>query len=365
MYESVGDGAFQAFTLYAEDEANTVIDSILYGESLNKAFEIRRHIRDQRRRGNPGSYAFGEFLGTVPTLLVPGGLGSSAARAAAAQGMSRTVQVGRGLIAAVETGIPMVAAEGFFQSDGSLNERLRAAGGAVVIGGVFYVGFRFIRLLTRGLAYIVTRGPSRTRIPARIQQVTEETQEHLSDRQRQASRSEPDAARGGRANAPSTNPGEVRIGRVTEDDDLRDYLTRELGSGATSIDQAAPRRRHGLYERYIRNVLHPNRGAPVRRPSPTGARRYRNADHALSREFPEEAKYTSNWSTSPYNPAAPRTSRQRDAIDHMLSQAEDYSLSSKEVIYYSNSMELIEYWSRDFSSRGWNNISWVHAPSRL
>jgi hypothetical protein len=74
-----------------------------------------------------------------------------------------------------------------------------------------------------------------------------------------------------------------------------------------------------------------------------------------------EAKFVKDWALSIRNPASPigkSLFAQAEQL-RMLQQAKMYSSAFDEVIYVSNSMELIGYYSRVFADNGLTNIRFI------
>jgi RHS repeat-associated protein len=92
------------------------------------------------------------------------------------------------------------------------------------------------------------------------------------------------------------------------------------------------------------------------------------ADHAMSQngvEIAVEAKYVGNWSTSIRNPRSPLARGDYGSFgrniakaerEKMVMQARRYSAYFDEVIYHSNSPELIRYYSRLFRHYNLSNV---------
>jgi hypothetical protein len=74
-----------------------------------------------------------------------------------------------------------------------------------------------------------------------------------------------------------------------------------------------------------------------------------------------EAKFTENWANSLRNPASP-IGNAPFAVEEqarMLSQARAYSAAFDEVIYHSNSPELIAYYTTVFQNAGITNFRFI------
>jgi hypothetical protein len=77
-----------------------------------------------------------------------------------------------------------------------------------------------------------------------------------------------------------------------------------------------------------------------------------------------ESKFTGGWASSPFNPASsvgrlPFAARiQAD----MLAQARSYSQAFSQVIYHSNSPELIAHYTRVFQEAGITNFRFILTP---
>ncbi|HMP08695.1 MAG TPA: hypothetical protein PJ982_20300, partial [Lacipirellulaceae bacterium] len=71
-------------------------------------------------------------------------------------------------------------------------------------------------------------------------------------------------------------------------------------------------------------------------------------------QVPVEAKFTSDWSKSIYNPRSPVGPKPfaKAARANMVAQARDYITKYGKVIYRSNSQELIDHYTRVFSKSG-------------
>ena len=78
-----------------------------------------------------------------------------------------------------------------------------------------------------------------------------------------------------------------------------------------------------------------------------------------------EAKWVKgDWNKSIKNPAGSIGTKPfaRKAQDTMLGQARKYSAAFDEVVYHSNSTELIEYYKAVFEKEGLENIKFIHSP---
>ncbi len=74
-----------------------------------------------------------------------------------------------------------------------------------------------------------------------------------------------------------------------------------------------------------------------------------------------EAKFVNNWATSIRNPASPVGGMPFavEAQQQMLSQAQAYSAAFDQVIYHSNSPELIQYYSSVFNNASIKNFQFI------
>jgi len=96
-----------------------------------------------------------------------------------------------------------------------------------------------------------------------------------------------------------------------------------------------------------------------------------NVTRIGGRSVAVDAKYVRNWATSIRNPRSPmalgslfghsRMFAKNERLT-MLAQARKYSAAFDEVIYHSNSPELINYYSRLFNKYGLSNVSFKHTP---
>ena len=74
-----------------------------------------------------------------------------------------------------------------------------------------------------------------------------------------------------------------------------------------------------------------------------------------------EAKFVADWSTSIRNPASSIGSKPFAVAEQaqMLEQAKKYSATFDEVIYHSNSPQLIAYYAELFKMHGLRNIRFI------
>ncbi len=77
-----------------------------------------------------------------------------------------------------------------------------------------------------------------------------------------------------------------------------------------------------------------------------------------------EAKYVDDWDNSLRNPANTQPWALKEQ-QNMINQAKKYSDAFDEVVYHTNSQELIDYYSKLFSENGLSNIVFKNTPSNF